>query len=442
MNASKMIERTLSMLITYLPPIIIALVPFRDTLRFSKAVTALLVSVLCACMLFVSFNVYADLTNYMLLPLSLVICVAFAVVAIKAHPGKIIFTIIILSNITNCVTVVSTWLERVLFGAEAAMQQLNYTNVISTLMVSVLIISPIYIYFNGIYREGISKNVKGAAWQVLWIIPTTFYIMWVHHLQDSGAGLTEIAFETGHAVFFLVLNAGAFFAYHTVIRMIDTQVKNLELEQINNQLTIQTLQHENLKERIAEARRAKHDVRHHITYLDSCLQKGEYEKAAEYLKSYEKSLPDDSAIVFSKHAVINSLLLYYAQLSKNNDVDFDVMIMEVPKDINLPDSVFSVVFGNLLENALEACCEQSEGERVIAVKCKADKNSFFLHVENTYNGKTIRRRDGGFLTSKNHGSGLGLESIKKVAENYSGIFETGEVNGRFSVSLFLNVPQE
>ncbi|MBQ7048813.1 MAG: GHKL domain-containing protein [Clostridia bacterium] len=442
MNVSEMIERTLSMLITYLPPIIIALVPFRDTLRFSKAVTALLVSVLCACILFVSFNVYADLNNYILLPLSLVICAAFAVVAIKAHPGKIIFTIIILSNITNCVMVVSTWLERVLFGAEAAIKYMNYTNVISTLVVSVVIISPIYIYFNGIYREGISKNIKSAAWKFLWIIPASFYIMWVHHLEDSGVGLTELAFETGHAVFFLVLNAGAFFAYHTVIRMIDTQAQNLELEQINNQLTIQTLQHENLTERIAEARRAKHDVRHHITFLDICLQKGEYEKAAEYLKSYEKSLPDDSAIVFSKHDVINSLLLYYAQLSKNNGVDFDVIIMDIPKEINLPDSVFSVVFGNLLENALEACCEQSEGDRVIALKCKADKNSFFLHLENTYNGKTVRRSDGGFLTSKKHGSGLGIDSVRKVAENYDGILETGEANGRFSVSLFLNLPQE
>ena len=95
-----------------------------------------------------------------------------------------------------------------------------------------------------------------------------------------------------------------------------------------------------------------------------------------------------------------------------------------------------------MENALDACREQTEENRIITIKCKADKNSFFLHIENTYNAKTIRRRDGVFLTNKTHGSGLGLESIRKIVERYEGIFEPNEANGRFTVSLFLNVPQE
>ncbi len=442
MNILKEIENILCTLAIYLPPILIAIVPFRDKLRFSKKVISVLIVLLCAFEIALLYlNIYSGVPNRIILPIRLLMCSIFAISAINAHVGKIMFTLIILSNMTNCITVISKWVEKMIFGIEAATIPLEYTALASTLIVAALAITPVYMYFNSVYRKGISKEVKGGAWNYLWIIPATFYITWLHHLEDGDGGILNIAFDTRHVLFFLFLNASAFFAYHTVIRMIDAQSKNLELERSNHSLTLQTLQHENLKERIEEARRAKHDVRHHITYLDSCLQKGEYEKAKEYLKSYKKSLPDDSTIAFCEHNVINSLLLYYAQLSKNESVDFDVVAMDVPKAINLPDEVFSVVLGNLLENALDACCEQTEGDRTIVIKCKADKSSFFFRIENTYNAKTIRKHDEVFLSSKAHGSGLGLESIKKIVERYEGIFEPEEADGRFVVCVFLNVPQ-
>ncbi len=437
------IENTLCMLATYLPSILIAIVPFKGKLRFGKTVTVLLVAGLCFSELALLYiNTRFSLSGEALLLLSFLVCTSFAFVAIKAHKGKIMFTLIILANITNCVTVCSKWLEKLMFGKETAMLSINYTLVISTLIVSFLIFLPVYYYFSTHFREGLSKNANNTPWQYLWVIPTTFYITWIHHLHDSGEKITTIAFDSAHALFFLLLNAGAFFAYHTVIRMINMQSENLELERNNNALTLQTLQHENLKERIAEARRAKHDVRHHIVYLDSCLQNGEYEKAKEYLKGYKKSLPDDSSITFCEHGVVNSLLLYYAQLSKNNSIDFDVAAAIIPSGTNLPDDVFSVMFGNLLENALDACCEQTEGKRIITVKSRVDADFFFLHIENTYNGNPLPNKNGVFTSSKAHGSGLGLESIKTIVKRYDGIFETSHTDKKFAVSVILNIPQQ
>ncbi|MBQ3081416.1 MAG: sensor histidine kinase [Clostridia bacterium] len=437
------IENMLCMLATYLPSILMAIVPFKGKLRFGKLITSLLIVGLCISeFVLLYLNVHFSISNEVLLALSFCVCSFFAFVAIKAHKGKIMFTLIILANITNCITVCSKWLEKLLFGKEAAMLPMNYTLVICTLITSLLVMIPVFFYFSTHFFNGMSINVNNTPWKYLWIIPTTFYITWIHHLDDSGEKITTIAFDTAHALFFLLLNAGAFFAYHTVIRMLNILSENLELERSNNALTLQTLQHENLKERIAEARRAKHDIRHHIVYLDSCLQNGEYEEAKEYLKVYKKSLPDDSAIVFCEHPVVNSLLLYYAQLSKNNSVDFDVAAAAIPQSTKLPDDVFSVVFGNLLENALDACCEQTEGKRIILLKSKADEDSFFLHIENSYNGEALLSKNGVFVSSKAHGSGLGLASIKAIVQRYNGIFETSQDNGRFAVSVFLNIPQQ
>jgi len=315
----------------------------------------------------------------------------------------------------------------------------NYTYSLCTLVVTVLVIGPIFVYFKTVYRKGITKTVLNSAWNYLWLIPFTFYFSWLHHIEDNGMHMLDIALETKHALFFLVLNSGAFFAYHTVIRMMNMVDDNMRLEKNNSVLNQQILQHENLKLRIEEARRAKHDLRHHIIVIDSYLQNGEYEKTREYLKNYIKSLPDDSAIVFCAHSVINTMLLYFAQLAKNNDIDFDVVVADIPERVNLPDNVFSVIWGNLLENAIDACSDY-DGERVISIRSKATDNSFYLRIENTYSGKTIRDKNMGFLSSKKNGSGIGLSSVRNITQQYDGLFEAEEKDGRFIVSVFLNIP--
>lgn len=55
--------------------------------------------------------------------------------------------------------------------------------------------------------------------------------------------------------------------YYVVARLVLEQEKLVALQQKNYALAMQSLQYENLQERIAEARQAKHDVRHHIALL-------------------------------------------------------------------------------------------------------------------------------------------------------------------------------
>lgn len=161
--------------------------------------------------------------------------------------------------------------------------------------------------------------------------------------------------------------------YHMVIKVILIQHKSIELENNNHRLAMQNLQYVNLQERINEARQAKHDIRHHITIMDSYLQNKEYDKLNAYLNSYKKSLSYDSKIVFCKHYAINTLLLYFAQQAKNNNIDFDVVISDIPEGINIPDNVL----GNLLENAIEACQQIHNRPRKITIRSKASDGNLF-----------------------------------------------------------------
>ncbi len=116
----------------------------------------------------------------------------------------------------------------------------------------------------------------------------------------------------------LVINIGAILIYYVVTRLILEQNKTLDLKEENHQLTMQAMQYENLQEKITDARRAKHDVRHHITLMQEYLAGGRLDALRDYLNAYKKSLPDDSLIRFCENAAANAVLLYFAQQAKNS----------------------------------------------------------------------------------------------------------------------------
>ena len=138
-----------------------------------------------------------------------------------------------------------------------------------------------------------------------------------------------------------------------VTRLILERNKTLELQEKNHRLSMMAMQYENLTEKVNEARRAKHDVRHHISVMQEYLEKKEYSALSDYLKQYRKNLPDDS-MKFCGNSAVNALLIYFAQQAKESGISYNVRV-EIPEQAGIDVTDLSVIFGNLIENAVAAC---------------------------------------------------------------------------------------
>ena len=146
----------------------------------------------------------------------------------------------------------------------------------------------------------------------LWIIPCTFYLMWNYTIYgNANRSSLESAMRPGNVVFLFFINAGAFLIYSVVSKLVLEQQKIIELQTRNHQLSTQTLQYEKLQDKITEARRAKHDVRHHITLMKKYLEDKNYDALNEYLNNYQKSIPDEH-IFFCENSAVNAILSYFS----------------------------------------------------------------------------------------------------------------------------------
>lgn len=450
-------------LLNFLPFLVLAIFPFRHSLRFSPRTTGVLIGLLTVIQLALGFwaGFFSGGRSGLISAVSTVLYTAFYFLAIKKHLGKVLFTLLMISNIANLAVVSAKCIEGQLFP-DLATQSYRWSFSLTLFAVELLIYIPLMQYLKRVYTPAIDREPSGPEWHYLWLIPATFYMMWYYAIYfNASRSSLEIALRPGNAVFLLVINIGATLIYYVVTRLVLEQDKSMALQENNHMLTMQAMQYENLQERINEARRAKHDVRHHITLMQEYLANGDYDALGDYLSRYRRSLPDDTLVRFCENSAVNAVLLYFAQQAKDAGVDYAVsaaipefsrMSPDSPDSTGshdshdspdshdsagggIDDTDLSVLFGNLLENALEACRAEGGDNSRIIVHASVDGSALCLTVDNTFSGSLLRLPDGALISTKHRGLGLGTKSVRGIAEKCGGICRFEAKDGMFYASV-------
>lgn len=433
-------EMCIYSLLNFLPFMALALYPFRSRLRFSKRVTVFLIVL----MTFVQIGLglwaafFSGGKAALASAVSTVLYTVFYFIAVKVYFGKAVFTLLMISNTANFVVAASKCVEGIFFP-DLALQLYRWSFSLIMLIVLVVVWIPLFIYTKKVYTPAVEKEPTGIEWRYLWLIPATFYLIWYYVLyNNNGKSSLETALDIGNAIFLFFINIGACLVYYVIANLINEQEKNIRLSEKNHRLAMQNLQYENLQDKIADARRAKHDVRHHISLMQEYVRNREYDELEKYLNSYQQSLPDDTLINFCENKAVNAVMLYFAQMAKNKDIDYDVKAV-IPEKIAVDETDLSVLFGNLIENAVDAVGEEKSDDRKIVIRAVTDEYTLCLGIDNTFTGNVKKDVNGVLFSSKHIGFGIGVESVKSIAEKYGGTYRSEIKDGMFMSSVMLNL---
>lgn len=246
----------------------------------------------------------------------------------------------------------------------------------------------------------------------------------------------EIALIPKNAIILLSINAGAILVYYIVSKLILDQNKILNLQQQNHQLQLQTLQYEKLQTRINDARRAAHDMHHHIAIIQDYLNTHNYSGLELYLNQYRKKMPDNTPISFCENSAANVVLHYYAQEAEQYNVTYSAYV-NIPENCGIDSCDLVVLLGNLLENALDACKACTDPQKQIVIRATNDVHSLCITVDNSFANKIRKSPDDNFFSSKHTGIGLGTLSVKTIVSKYNGVchFEWND-NTFYSSAIF------
>ncbi len=275
-----------------------------------------------------------------------------------------------------------------------------------------------------------------TLWNIIWPVPFlifggTFFATW------------ELKLEEVSSPFYLIIRLLCFacMIFYSLIvgETLRKTAENAALREnmmmTDRQLVLERDHYHMLEEHIEATRRNHHDLRHHLSVFRTFLETGESQKLLGYLDQLERTIPAETSLFFCANPALNALVSYYHQQAMEQDTQVD-MVLNLPAKTGVLDADLCIVFGNLLENALEACRRQRETRRFITVNAAMAGTRLIITVDNSFE-EGILQEEGYFLSSKRMGRGIGTTSVQAVARKYGGVARLEHNGGVFRASVML-----
>ena len=218
--------------------------------------------------------------------------------------------------------------------------------------------------------------------------------------------------------------------------------KRSHLRQVQDNLRLQISQAAQeiaqLRESQAMTVQYRHDLRHHLQYLLSCIENGQSVRAKGYISDICTEIESQQVRRYCENEAVNLILSAFAKRAEKAGVDMTVA-GALPSLIPVGDNDLCVILSNALENALHACLPLAEQGTacVIGVEFRFMEQNGRLLLQITNPCRDTVKFEKGIPVSDQPGHGIGVQSIRAVVDRYGGGCTFLLEDGRFILRLFL-----
>ena len=183
----------------------------------------------------------------------------------------------------------------------------------------------------------------------------------------------------------------------------------------------------------AQTRKLKHDLSNHIISIKSYVEDGKKDECLKYLDSLTDYANINSDIIDTGNSVIDAIFTAKRNLARERSIDFSADI-QIPENLKINSSDCCVIFGNALDNAIEAC-DKVQGDKYIKVSLIYQNGSLMCKIANSMS----EAKNPLLKTTKadkiNHG--IGLKNIRETLNKYSNMLRVEQNAGEFVLSFII-----
>ncbi|MBO6128445.1 MAG: GHKL domain-containing protein [Pseudobutyrivibrio sp.] len=181
----------------------------------------------------------------------------------------------------------------------------------------------------------------------------------------------------------------------------------------------------------------KHDMAGKLTTLRGLIEAGTKDDALEYLNEMGIELNGEKRYS-TGNPIIDIIINEKANAAKMSNIEFACNIVIGNHKI-LPAYEIGIIISNLLDNAIFATAKEKDGDRRIYIQGFMKEDFFIIEVKNTFTQEIKHWKEGIPLSNKGDNHGLGLKSVKRIAEKYLGTVLFDIQNGWFDARVMLQL---
>ena len=177
-----------------------------------------------------------------------------------------------------------------------------------------------------------------------------------------------------------------------------------------------------LQEQYDSQRVLIHDIRHHLEVIKEMTEKGDLSAAVQYVGDVEKLPALQKQVRYSTNSILNAIVVRYREVCRKKGIDFTVDIRHASLDFLTPVDI-TALFGNLLENAVEAA--EGTADPFVELTCRENHGQLLVTIANACEHLPVEDGEGQYITQKQDKDlhGVGLQSVKRILKKYGGQIE-------------------
>lgn len=183
-----------------------------------------------------------------------------------------------------------------------------------------------------------------------------------------------------------------------------------------------------------QLRKFKHDFSNHVIGINSYLDEKDFDGAKKYVNSLSGFIDSDKNTIITGNTPLDAIINTKKTIAESKNIEFATKI-QIPPELPIDPVDISVIFGNALDNAIEACDRVNSAERIISLTLTKQNENIFCKIVNS----SPEPKKSAFKTSKadkeNHG--FGLENIKGTLAKYNSEPNISYSNNEFTLKFII-----
>ncbi len=245
---------------------------------------------------------------------------------------------------------------------------------------------------------------------------------------DMGLYYDQIFSHAGFLVLsFLSMSAAGFY----VFGMNRIYLEQEKTSRYHSQIAVYKM----LTEQYKQSERLRHDMKNHIIALSALSRNKEWEKMDDYLKNMGGIILEIGGDMTGNKAM-DALLYQKRKQAEEENIKWECDV-HIPEGCCINEFDLCVLFGNILDNALEACKRlQPDENSFIDIHAKTVKKCFLIEVKNSMD-RTEKYTEGATNKENVHEHGIGLLNVGDVVNKYNGVVKTEAEKGIFGISILM-----
>lgn len=210
-------------------------------------------------------------------------------------------------------------------------------------------------------------------------------------------------------------------------RMVERRLKTFQSHLIDRH-------YEEIRSSYKEIRGWRHDYRNHMQVLKIYAENGELEKCRDYILQMDQDLNEADQTVRSGNVMADAIIGSKLSLAREKDIRLNTTL-NIPQKLPISDTEFCALFGNLMDNAIEACEKiDAKEDRFIRIYIGIFKKQFYISVINATTGA---KRITSYVSGKGAGHGFGLYRIDTIVKKHGGYLNRKNEPGVFATEVML-----